>query len=401
MPKVIQDVAEVHYGKRQNGVADKYGPFPIIGAGGFLGYARTPLFSGPAIVVGRKGTLDNPIYVPTDFWAVDTTYAVIPKVHVHPKWLYFTLKKARLELLNEATGVPSLDRERLFRVPVQNIDYKEQSYISHVLDTIDEFIAQAETLIAKLKQVRAGVLNDLLCYGLDEHGQLRDPVAHPEQFKDSPLGLIPKEWEPGTLGDRVLIRSGFAFRSSAFVQKGVPLIRISNITINGVDLAECAMMPADYLIPFEAFSLKKNDLIIAMSGATVGKVALVKETNLPALMNQRVGRFSWRPYSSGWDSTFLYALSQSYRFQTFVSMESMGGAQPNVSGQEIEAFKIAWPDEAEQHRIAYYILSLDLALASAHEELRKFLSLKSGLQDDLLTGRVRIPETIMEEAERG
>ena len=79
MPKSLQDVAEVHYGKSQNGVADKYGDFPIIGTGGFLGYARKPLFSGPAIVVGRKGTLNNPIYSPDDFWAVDTTYAVVPK----------------------------------------------------------------------------------------------------------------------------------------------------------------------------------------------------------------------------------------------------------------------------------------------------------------------------------
>ena len=76
--------------------------------------------------------------------------------------------------------------------------FQEESYrrnISDVLDTIDEAIAQTEAVIAKLKQVRAGMLHDLLSYGLDEHGQLRDPVAHPEQFKDSPLGLIPKEWD--------------------------------------------------------------------------------------------------------------------------------------------------------------------------------------------------------------
>lgn len=58
---------------------------------------------------------------------------------------------------------------------------------------VDVQIAQTESVIAKLKQVRAGMLHDLLSYGLDEHGQLRDPVAHPEQFKDSPLGNAVKE----------------------------------------------------------------------------------------------------------------------------------------------------------------------------------------------------------------
>ena len=60
---------------------------------------------------------------------------------------------------------------------------------------MDEAIAKTEAVIAKLKQVRAGLLHDLLTRGLDEHGQLRDPIAHPEQFQDSPLGRIPREWD--------------------------------------------------------------------------------------------------------------------------------------------------------------------------------------------------------------
>ena len=63
-----------------------------------------------------------------------------------------------------------------------------------MLDTVDEAIAKTEAVIAKLKQVRAGLLHDLLTRGLDENGQLRDPIAHPEQFQDSPLGRIPREW---------------------------------------------------------------------------------------------------------------------------------------------------------------------------------------------------------------
>ena len=71
----------------------------------------------------------------------------------------------------------------------------EQTRIAAMLDTVDEAIAKTEAVIAKLKQVRAGLLHDLLTRGLDENGQLRDPVAHPEQFQDSPLGRIPKEWK--------------------------------------------------------------------------------------------------------------------------------------------------------------------------------------------------------------
>ena len=85
---------------------------------------------------------------------------------------------------------------------------QEQTRIAYILDTVDEAIAQTEAVIAKLKQVRAGMLHDLLSYGLDEHGQLRDPATHPEQFKDSPLGQIPREWDVPKLGDVFSMQAG-------------------------------------------------------------------------------------------------------------------------------------------------------------------------------------------------
>jgi type I restriction enzyme S subunit len=74
----------------------------------------------------------------------------------------------------------------------------DQRQIAHTLDTVDEAIAKTEVVIAKLKQVRAGLLHDLLTRGLDENGQFRNPIAHPEQFQDSPLGRIPREWTGNT-----------------------------------------------------------------------------------------------------------------------------------------------------------------------------------------------------------
>ena len=76
----------------------------------------------------------------------------------------------------------------------------EQRRIAVVLDTVDEAITETNALIMKLKQVRAGLLHGLLTCGLDEHDQLRDPIAHSEQFQDSHLGRIPKGWEVMRLG---------------------------------------------------------------------------------------------------------------------------------------------------------------------------------------------------------
>src|SRR6266496_5370514 len=91
----------------------------------------------------------------------------------------------------------------------------EQHCIVTILDSIDSQIHLTEQLIAKLKLQREGLLHDLLTRGLDEHGQLRDPVAHPELFKDSVLGRIPNEWEIISLGT-ICIRAGGSIQTGPF-----------------------------------------------------------------------------------------------------------------------------------------------------------------------------------------
>jgi type I restriction enzyme S subunit len=119
-------------------------------------------------------------------------------------------------------------------VPVPPMD--DQTRIAAVLDTVDEAIAKTEAVIAKLKHVRAGLLHDLLTRGLDENGQLRDPVARPEQFQDSPLGRIPKEWKTTTLANLcVHIGSGVTPRGGqdVYTSRGVMFIRSQNVTLTG------------------------------------------------------------------------------------------------------------------------------------------------------------------------
>ena len=79
---------------------------------------------------------------------------------------------------------------------------EEQRAIAQILDTIDEAIATAAAHIEKLKLAKAGLLHDLITRGIDENGELRDPIRHPEQFKESELGLIPKNWDVSPLREK-------------------------------------------------------------------------------------------------------------------------------------------------------------------------------------------------------
>ncbi len=103
---------------------------------------------------------------------------------------------------------PNINAAGYRKLPIPAPKVTEQSRIALVLDTVDEVIAQTEAVIGKLRQLRAGLFHDLLTRGLDQNGQLRDPIAHPEQFQPSPLGPIPKEWRVAELREVAEVGSG-------------------------------------------------------------------------------------------------------------------------------------------------------------------------------------------------
>lgn len=119
-----------------------------------------------------------------------------------------------------------------FLIPLPSLP--EQRHIAEILDTVDEAIAHTSSLITKLKQTKAGLLQDLLTRGLDEDGKLRDPQAHPEQFKDSVLGLIPKAWKVKPLSELADVDRGkFTHRprnDPRFYDGSYPFIQTGDIT---------------------------------------------------------------------------------------------------------------------------------------------------------------------------
>ena len=91
-------------------------------------------------MVARKGTLDNPTFVAGPCWVIDTAYAVIPKTEVDAMWLYYSLANYDLRSLNEATGVPSISRDYLYRIGLFSPELREQRRISNILETTDNLI---------------------------------------------------------------------------------------------------------------------------------------------------------------------------------------------------------------------------------------------------------------------
>lgn len=261
--------------------------------------------------------------------------------------------------------------------------------IAAVLDTVDEAIAKTEAVIAKLKQVRAGLLHDLLSRGLDEHGQLRDPVAHPEQFQDSPLGRIPREWEIGALVRRITLPEGqvdprvppyadWILVAPDHIESGTGRLLATQTA------TEQDAISGKYL--FEA-----GDVVYSKIRPYLRKAILAGFQGLCS-----ADMYPLRP-KAGINSRFLLAVILGEPFSRFASAVSMRSGFPKINREELAQFVTAWPKTFEQDRIAEVLKASDSEQLAVERELAKLQQLKSGLMDDLLTGRVRVPENIMDD----
>jgi type I restriction enzyme S subunit len=178
-----------------------------------------------------------------------------------------------------------------------------------------------------------------------------------------------KDWKMNNLGDVCHFQNGFAFKSKTFKEFGEPVLRITNIQNNSIDTKGFVYIDRkDYQRDLSKYEVKKGDLLIAMSGATTGKIGVHRSESV-LLLNQRVGLF--KPKKS-LNKLFLYYFL-STKVEESLSI-SAGAAQPNLSTEQIKSFQIPLPPLPEQQRIVSILdecfVAIDKAKANAEQNLK-------------------------------
>ena len=215
----------------------------------------------------------------------------------------------------------------------------------------------------------------------------------PQGYKDSPLGIIPKEWEVKRISISYRVQGGYAFKSELFTNKGTAIIRISNISANrNIDLSDCVYYSNTESIGAQ-FKVTYGNILIALSGATTGKSAMYC-SNTAAYLNQRVGIF--KQINSIIDNLFLYYWIDSNIFQNQLNLLLIAGAQPNISPKDLENIRIIIPPLSEQQKIAEILSIWDEAIEKQSQLVEKLELRKKGLMQQLLTGRKRLPGFVEE-----
>ena len=184
------------------------------------------------------------------------------------------------------------------------------------------------------------------------------------------------KWEKVKLGKYVEILSGFAFKSKDFLNCGVPVIKIKNITQEGVTLEDVSYISKELADKNEKYHLNYNDILIALTGShinqmssVVGRIARVKYHE-DSLLNQRVGKVFAKDSKLCDIDYVYYFLSQDYIKISLASKAGGAANQANISPNDVKSLTVRWPDIETQHRIANILSAYDDLIENNQKQIK-------------------------------
>jgi len=310
---------------------------------------------------------------------------------------------------NSSVGRPFLDRlavggvqknikgSAVLALVVPAPPLPEQRKIAEVLETVDEAIRKTEQIIAKLRQVKQGLLHDLLTRGIGDNGELRDPDRHPEQFKDSPLGRIPKGWAVQILDDVLESAVDGPFGSNLKTQHyveapGVRVVRLQNIGVGKFLDHEKAWVSARHASSISRHEVRSGDFLVACLGDPTHPFArscLYPPEFPPGIV--KADCFRLRPNHRA-SALFLSDVLNTPRWRRGLAglVHRSGVSRDRINLGKLRRLMIPLPPVAEQQCLGEALEAMKARRERELRELGKLRLLKQGIMEDLLTGRVRV-----------
>lgn len=158
----LRNTLNVCHGQNQRNVEQENGVYPILGTGGEIGRTNDFLYDKPSILIGRKGSINKPMYMETPFWTIDTLFYCKIKSGYHPKFLFFKFQSINWNKYDESSGVPSLNASTIGSVDIFAPEFPEQTAIAEVLSTADREIELLQQDIEQEKRKKKALMQLLL-----------------------------------------------------------------------------------------------------------------------------------------------------------------------------------------------------------------------------------------------
>ena len=280
---------------------------------------------------------------------------------------FLAFQEPRFRLASQGSTFEAINSSELKQWPIPHPkDKVEQAKIAEVLSTVDRAIEQTEALIAKQQRIKTGLMQDLLTRGIDEHGNLRSEQTH--EFKDSPLGWIPAEWDVATVDQIASITTGDKDTQDADSSAEYPFF-VRSQTIEKIS----------------SYSFDGEAVLTAGDGVGTGKVFHYFNGRFD--FHQRV--YCIHSFTDDMLGYYFFCHFQTH-FMARVAQFSAKGSVDSLRWHMIAKMLVPKPRLHEQVQVVNILRSSVKTIDDHTAALRKFRHLKAGLMQDLLTGNRRV-----------
>ena len=350
-----QDVLTIQYGKDHKNLDE--GNIPVYGTGGIMRYVNKYLHDGESILIGRKGTIDQPKYVNERFWTVDTLFFTKIKENAYPKFIYQHALQVNWLLRNEATGVPSLNTTSINNVEINLPSFAEQTKIAEFLSAVDDKISQLSRQLELLNQYKKGVMQKIFSQEIrfkndngEDFGEWEEVPL--KEFLTLTLRPVDK---PNENYHALGVRSHF---------KGLFNKYDSQPEKNSMDVL------------YEVF---ENDIVVNITFAWEGAMAIANKIHHKGLVSHRFPTYQ-TDESKILLNFFRYRFIQK-DFLAELQLCSPGGAGRNrvLSKKDFLEISILKPSVQEQEKIAEFLTAIDERIDHTTAQLTHTKQWKKGL----------------------
>ncbi len=348
------------------------GNIPVYGSGGYMTSVDDFLYDGESVCIGRKGTIDKPIFLTGKFWTVDTLFYTHSFHDCLPKYLYLIFQQINWYKYNEAGGVPSLSKTTIGEINVfvpvgEKGELKEQQKIVDCIFSLDELIEATAQKVGALKEHKKGLMQRLFPAEGKNVPDLRFPEFQRAQV-----------WEEKKLGEKgVFYGGGTPDRSNSSYWTGnIGWISSSDLMEDNIHHIAITRFINEKAINKSATKIIPKECVLFVSRVGVGKIAVNKEE---LCTSQDFTNF--QP-TKGLSSYFVgyYFLSK----KKYLKSHNQGTSIKGFSRNDIEKTTIVYPfDIKEQQKIADCFSSLDELIEATSRKVEILKEHKKGLMQQL------------------
>ena len=376
---VLGNVLEVKYGKDHKKLAE--GQYPVYGSGGLMRYVDSKLYDGPSILIPRKGTLNNIMFVESPFWTVDTMFwSIINTDKVDPQFLFYSICKRDFASMNVGSAVPSMTVNILNDIQIsypKNIE--DQRRIASILSSLDRKIELNNKINADLEEMAQAIFKNWFV----DFEPFKDG-----KFVDSELGMIPEGWKVGRADDYYQINIGktpprkehkwFSTNPADKIW-----VSIANMGNSGIFISDSSEYLTQEAVDSHNIIMVPRNTILLSFKLTVGRVAIADKE---LTTNEAIARFI---LSDDKYMEYLYLYLKKYDYNSLGSTSSIATA---VNSKTIKGMQMLQPSDKIIDAFHIQVNPIFEKIRSLTKENSRLSLLRDTLLPRLMSGELEVPE---------